>query len=98
MERALIASNLGDALLDRAAIHELVDERDQADMAYGQALAAHEEAIAATPPIAPDRPGRLNKLAVIQRALADRTSAQADIDTARATFREACRDGTAGRT
>ena len=45
-------------------------------MVYRQALAAHEEAIAATPPIAPDRPGRLNKLAVIQRALADRSSAK----------------------
>lgn len=93
VERALIASNLGDALLDRAAIHELVDERDQADMAYSQALAAHEEAIGATPLIAPDRPGRLNKLAVIQRALADRTCSQADIDIARATFREACQTG-----
>lgn len=30
-------------------MHELVDERDQADMAYGQALAAHQEAIGATP-------------------------------------------------
>jgi hypothetical protein len=93
VERALIASNLGDALLDRAAIHELVGEREKADMVYSQALAAHEEAIAATPPVAPDRPGRLNKLAVIQRALADRSSAQADIDTARATFREACQTG-----
>jgi tetratricopeptide (TPR) repeat protein len=93
VERALIASNLGDALLDRAAIHELVDEREKAWITYGQALAAHEEAIAATAPTAPDRPGRLNKLAVIQRALADRTSAQADIDTARATFREACQTG-----
>ena len=93
VERAMISSNLGDALLDRAAIHELVDERDQAGMVYRQALAAHEEAVAATPPTAPDRPGRLNKLAVVQRALADRTSAQADIDAARASFREACQTG-----
>jgi tetratricopeptide (TPR) repeat protein len=93
VERAMIASNLGDALLDRAAVHELTGERDQADRVYGQALAAHEEAVAATPPTAPDRSGRLNKLAVIQRALADRTSAQADIDAARATFREACQTG-----
>ena len=93
VERAMIASNLGDALLDRAAIHELLDERDQAGTVYGQALAAHEEAVAATPPTAPDRPGRLNKLAVVQRALADRTSAQADIDAARASFREAAETG-----
>lgn len=93
VERAMIASNLGDALLDRAAIHELVDERPQAGLVYRQALAAHEEAVAATPLTAPDRPGRLNKLAVVQRALADRTSAQADIDAARASFREACRTG-----
>jgi len=42
---------------------------------------------------APDRPGRLNKLAVIQCALAERTSAQAYIDAARASFREACQTG-----
>ena len=40
-------------------------------LSYRQALAAHEEAIAATPLTAPDRPGRLNKLAVIQAALAE---------------------------
>ena len=93
VERAMILSNLGDVLLDRAALHHIADEQDQADMLYSQALAAHEEAVAATLPTAPDRPGRLNKLAAAQGALADRTSAQEDIDAARASFREACETG-----
>ena len=92
----MILSNLGDVLLDRAALHDAADEQDQADMVYRQALAAHKEAVAATLPAAPDRPGRLNKLAAAQGALADRTFAQQDIDAARASFREACETGLLG--
>ena len=93
VERAMISSNLGDALLDRAAIHELVDERDQAGMVYGQALAAHEEAVAVTPPTAPDRPGQAEQASGGPACASGRTSAQADIDAARASFREACQTG-----
>lgn len=92
-DRATFLSNLGDALLDRSAMHELGGDLEAADAALGEALIAHEEAVTATPRTAPDRPGRLNKLAVAQRARADRTSAQADIDAARASFREACEAG-----
>ena len=93
VERAMILSNFGDVLFDRADLYELTDEPDKAAAVRHQALAAHEEAIATTPPTAPDRPGRLNKLAVIQAALASRTSAQEDIEAARASFREACETG-----
>jgi hypothetical protein len=90
---ATFLSNLGDALLDRGAVHELEGDPEAADATLDEALAAHEEAVAATPRAAPDRPGRLNKLAVAQRARADRTSARADIDAARVSFREACEAG-----
>jgi hypothetical protein len=90
---ATFLSNLGDALLDRGAVHELQGDLEAADATFAEALAAHEEAVAATPRAAPDRPGRLNKLAVARRARADRTSAQTDIDAARASFREACEAG-----
>lgn len=95
VDRALILSNLGDALLDRAAMHRLIDEDDKAETVYSQALAAHREAVEVTPRTAPDLAGRLNKLAVVQRSRADRTSAQEDADAARATFREACETGLA---
>ena len=93
VDRAMILSNFGDVLFDRADLYELTDEPDKAAAVHRQALAAHEEAIATTPLTAPDRPGRLNKLAVIQAALASRTSTQEDIDAARASFREACETG-----
>jgi len=92
-DRATFLSNLGDALLDRSAMYELEGNLEAADATLGEALSAHAEAVAATPPAAPDRPGRLNKLAVAQHARADRTSAQADIDAARVSFREACEAG-----
>jgi tetratricopeptide (TPR) repeat protein len=92
-DRAVFLSNLGDALLDRSAMYELEGDLEAADATLGEALSVHAEAVAATPPAAPDRPGRLNKLAVAQRARADRTSAQADVDAARASFREACEAG-----
>lgn len=92
-EPATFLSNLGDALLDRSAMHELAGDLEAADTTLGEALLVHQDAVAATPRTAPDRPGRLNKLAVVQRARADRTSAQADIDAARVSFREACEEG-----
>jgi hypothetical protein len=95
VDRALIFSNLGDMLMDQALMRELSDARDEAPESWTQALAAHEAAVAATPPAAPDRAGRLNKLAVVQRALANRTLAPADIDAARETFRAACEQGLA---
>ena len=95
VERALILSNLGEALLDRAALHELAGEDDAAATVYGKALAAHEAAVAATPAAAPDRAGRLSKLAAVQRSLARRTATASDVDAARTTFREACELGLA---
>lgn len=92
-DRATFLSNLGDALLDRSAMHELEGDLEAADTTLGEALSVHAEAVAATPRTAPDRPGRLNKLAVAERARADRTSAQADVDAARVSFREACETG-----
>jgi hypothetical protein len=96
VDQAMIMSNLGDVLMDRALMHELADAGEAAAAeAWSKALAMHEAAVAATSPSAPDRPGRLNKLAVVQRALADRTGAQADIDAARVSFRAACALGLA---
>jgi hypothetical protein len=95
VNQAMIMSNLGDVLMDRALMRELVAANDEAAEAWGQALAMHDAAVAATAPGAPDRAGRLNKLAVVQRALADRTGAQAYVDAARASFREACTLGLA---
>jgi hypothetical protein len=90
---ATFLSNLGDALLDLSAVRELEGDVAAADATLGEALEAHKEAVVATPRGAPDRPSRLNKLAVTQRARADRTSAQPDIDAARVSFREACEAG-----
>lgn len=95
VDQALILSNLGDMLMDQALMRELVDARDEAAESWTQALAAHEAAVATTPLAAPDRVGRLNKLAVVQRALANRTFAQDDIDAARESFRAACEQGLA---
>jgi hypothetical protein len=95
VDRALILSNMGDALLDRAAMHRLIDEDEEAEAVYSHALAAHREAVEVTPRTAPDRAGRLNKLAVVQRSRAERTAAREDADAARATFREACETGLA---
>ena len=92
-DRATFLSNLGDALLDRSAMHEMEGDLKAAEATLGEALSIHAEAVAATPRTAPDRPGRLNKLAVAERARADRTSAQADVDAARVSFREACEAG-----
>lgn len=93
VDPAMLFSNLGDLLMDKALMHELVDAGTEAAGAWSQALAAHESAVAATPPAAPDRSGRLNKLAVVQRALADRSGSPDGEAAARASFREACELG-----
>lgn len=53
VDRAMILSNMGDALLDRAALHRLVEEDDKAETVYSRALAVHREAVAATSRTAP---------------------------------------------
>jgi hypothetical protein len=93
VDHALILSNLGDMLMDQALMRELVDASEEAAESWAQALAAHEAAVAATPSAAPDRAGRLNRLAVVQRARADRTLAPADIGAARQSFLMACEQG-----
>jgi len=91
--RATFLTNLGDALLDRSAVHDLEGDPESGERTLREGVRALRRAVALTSPGAPYRSSRLAGLGVAQRWLAERTHDAADVAAARRSFREACRAG-----
>lgn len=91
--RPTFLTNLGSALLDASALHDLRGRPDLALRTVREAISVLHRAVALTPVGVPYRAGRLNVLGVAQRWVAERTGAPSDVANARRTFRRACRCG-----
>ncbi|MFD7909343.1 hypothetical protein ACFV30_01250 [Streptomyces sp. NPDC059752] len=93
--RATFLSNLGNALVDRSAMHRLDGHPERRELVLREAIDALAEAVSITAPTAPYLASRLNVLGVAQRAAADETGSADDIAAARSTLRRACTSGLA---
>jgi tetratricopeptide (TPR) repeat protein len=91
--RPTFLTNLGSALLDASALHDLRSRPDLALQTVREAVRVLHRAVALTPAGVPYLAGRLNVLAVAHRWVAERTGAPADVAIARRMFRRACRAG-----
>jgi hypothetical protein len=91
--RATFLSNLGNALVDRSAMHHLEGQPDRVASVLGEAVEALDEAVSLTPATAPYLSSRLNTLGVAQRFRADETGSTDDVVAARRTLRRACDSG-----